>query len=127
MWGAVLHGTGRRAQFLLTGIAAAARGTPPAPAAAAPRYALFRGVAVGVALVAVSCGGGGQPPRYPASVEHGFVQGCLNTGGSAQTCQCAIHALEAEFTLDEFRGQEHSLRATGQIPADVLAVIDRHC
>ena len=63
--------------------------------------------------------------RYPHSVKHQFVKGCLKGGGSRRACVCAIHGIERTYSFSQFLSIINRVNRTGEFPPKVRRIIRR--
>lgn len=59
-------------------------------------------ITAAIALSVVACG----KHEYPAAVVTNFVNSCLQSGGSAQSCTCSIDKIQKKLSFEEFNKLE---------------------
>ncbi|HXH55815.1 serine/threonine-protein kinase [Iamia sp.] len=68
--------------------------------------------------------GPGEP--YPAAVRETFIDECVRTGGTTETCTCGIDGIEEILTLEEFEALDEQFRSSGgsELPPQLQDVLE---
>lgn len=59
---------------------------------------LWAMIVVAASVILAGCG----KNEYPPVVTTNFINSCLQSGGSAQGCSCAIEKIQKKWTYDDF-------------------------
>jgi hypothetical protein len=63
--------------------------------------------------------------EWTDEVRDNFLEACEeSSGGELAYCRCVLDDLEATYTLAEFEEIERQLDETGEMPAELEAIID---
>jgi hypothetical protein len=64
------------------------------------------------------------PEQYPTEIVQQFVEGCVNGGGTENTCTCTVDKMASRFSLQNFATMVGRMRATGQVPEEITESIN---
>jgi hypothetical protein len=59
---------------------------------------------------------------YPPSVIQNFMDSCTATGGSQDSCSCAITRIQQRYTLSDFTNMEQAYSATGIMDSNLTSI-----
>ena len=62
--------------------------------------------------------------QYPTEVVQEFVGGCVNGGGTENTCTCTVNKIASRYSLPDFAAMVGRMRATGQVPEEIAEDIN---
>ncbi|HLG11172.1 MAG TPA: hypothetical protein VI876_05365 [Dehalococcoidia bacterium] len=80
-------------------------------------------LALGVALVVLLTGCGGDNNGYPPEVKQNFIDSCTSAGSTKQVCTCDWEKISEKYSYEEFVELEEGLR-NGTGGEELLAVIE---
>ncbi len=60
---------------------------------------------------------------YPASARTQFVDSCTGSGGSTESCTCALEQIEQRYSFEEFSAIDEDVRNGGTLPSDIQDII----
>jgi hypothetical protein len=66
---------------------------------------------LGLALLAVGCGGGDNKSSYPAEVRANFLDSCTSSGGNESQCKCAWDEITKKIKFEDFVKMEQDIAA----------------
>jgi hypothetical protein len=78
---------------------------------------------LGLALLAVSCGGD-KKSSYPPEVRENFMDSCTSNGGKESQCKCAWDEITQKIKFEDFVKMEQEL-ASGSGGEELVPIITK--
>ena len=86
-----------------------------------------RSVFVASLFCAVGLIGCSKKNDYPAEVVTNFMNSCMSSGGSADSCSCTLNKVQAKFTFAEFTALEQQIVAGNAEATQKIVSLGESC
>ena len=78
-------------------------------------------------LLVVAVAGCSKKNDYPAEVVTNFMNSCVSSGGTTESCSCTLNKVQAKFTFAEFSALEQKIIAGNAQATQKIVALGNSC